>query len=171
MTYSKSAWVLVACFVLTVSNLFAQKVSGHVYIAESEIPCSYAIIQAWPCGMSFNADSQGAFQAECDFELDSLTVVFFGHKTVTIKANGRSHQDVAMYPLAVTLKTITVNAPSSPSTEIVEPKEDLIQTLNQSPGIRSLDLGAGLVQPVLRGLIGSRVVAVSYTHLTLPTKA
>ena len=36
MTYSKSAWVLVACFVLTVSNLFAQKVSGHVYIAESD---------------------------------------------------------------------------------------------------------------------------------------
>ena len=87
MTYSKSAWVLVACFVLTVSNLLAQKVSGHVYIAESQDPCSYALIQAWPCGTTFNADSHGAFHAECDTELDSLTVVFHGFKTVTVNVN------------------------------------------------------------------------------------
>ena len=160
MTYSKSAWVLVACFVLTVSNLFAQKVSGHVYIAESEDPCSYAIIQAWPCGTTFSADSHGAFRVECETELDSLIVVFHGYSTVIVKVNGRSHLDVAMQPLSVTLSSITINAPISNSTLIVEPKEDLIQTLNHTPGIRALDLGAGLVQPVIRGLMGSRVVVL-----------
>ena len=102
MTYSKSAWVLVACFVLTVTNLFAQKVSGHVYIAESEEPCSYAIIQAWPCGTTFNADSHGAFSAKCETALDSLIVVFHGYSKVIVKVNGRSHLDVAMHPLSVT---------------------------------------------------------------------
>ena len=124
MTYSKSAWVLVACFVLTVSNLFAQKVSGHVYIAESEEPCSYAIIQAWPCGTTFNADSHGAFSAECETELDSLIVVFHGYSNVIVKVNGRFHIDVAMHPLSVTLNSITINAPISNTTIIVEPKED-----------------------------------------------
>ena len=142
MTYSKSAWVLVACFVLIGSNLFAQKVSGHVYIAESHDPCSYALIQAWPCGTTFNTDSHGSFHAECDTELDSLTVVVHGFKTVTVYVNSRSHLDVAMHPLAVILSSTTVNAPRSHSTVIVEPKEDLIQTLNQTPGIRSLDLGS-----------------------------
>ena len=160
MTYSKSAWVLVACFVLTVSNLFAQKLSGHVYIAGSDEPCSYAILQAWPCGKTFNADSHGAFHAECDTELDSLTVVFHGFKTLIVNVNGRSHLDLAMHPLAVNLSSTTVNAPRSHSTVIVEPKEDLIQTLNQTPGIRALDLGSSLVQPVLRGLMGSRVVVL-----------
>lgn len=160
MTYSKSAWVLVACFVLTVSNLFAQKVSGHVYIAESENPCSYAIIQAWPCGMTFNADSQGSFHAECETEVDSLTIVFHGFKTEIVHVSGQSHLDVAMHPLSVMLNSITVNTPNSPSTVIVDSKEDLIQTFNQTPGLRALDLGAGLVQPVLRGLIGSRVVVL-----------
>ena len=160
MTYSKSAWVLVSCFVLTVSNLFAQKVSGHVYIAESETPCSYAIIQAWPCGTTFSADSHGAFHAECETALDSLTVVFHGYSTVLVNVNGRSHLDVAMHPLSVTLNSITINAPVSNTTIIIEPKEDLIQTLNHTPGIRSLDLGAGVVQPVIRGLMGSRVVVL-----------
>ena len=137
MTYSKSAWVLVACFLLTVSNLFAQKVSGHVYIAESEDPCSYAIIQAWPCGTTFHADSHGAFRAECTTALDSLTVVFHGYSTVIVKVNGRSHLDVAMHPLSVTLNSITINAPISNSTILVEPLEDLIQTLNHTPGIRA----------------------------------
>ena len=159
MTYSKSAWVMVVFIALVVNELHAQFiVNGHVYIAESEEPCSYAIIQAWPCGTTFNADSHGAFNAECDYELDSLTVVFYGFKTAIVEVNGRSHIDVPMYPLSVILNSITVTVPSSPSTIIVDPKEDLIQTLNQTPGIRALDLGAGLVQPVLRGLMGSRVV-------------
>ena len=53
--------------------------------------------------------------------------------------------DVAMHPLSVMLNSITVNTPNSPSTVIVDSKEDLIQTFNQTPGLRALDLGAGLV--------------------------
>ena len=160
MTYSKSAWVMFICLVLKASNLLAQTVSGHAYIAESEEPCSYAIIQAWPCGTTFQADYHGAFKAECETELDSLTLVFHGFKTKTITVDGKSHLDIPMCPLSVILNSITVNAPSSPSTVIITPREDLIQTLDRTPGLRSLDLGSGLVQPVLRGLMGSRVVVL-----------
>ena len=72
MTYSKSAWVLLL-FRSYGHKSVAQKVSGHVYIAESEEPCSYAIIQAWPCGTTFNADSHGAFGAKCETALDCLS--------------------------------------------------------------------------------------------------
>lgn len=160
MTYSKSAWVMAVCLLLATSNMLAQTVSGHIYIAESEAPCSYAIIQAWPCGETFQADSHGAFIAECDAELDSLTVVFHGFKTETVIIDGRSHVDVPMYPLSVILNSITIDAPSSASTVTITPKVDLIQTLERTPGLRALDLGAGLVQPILRGLMGSRVVVL-----------
>ena len=36
----------------------------------------------------------------------------------------------------------------------------LMQSLDRTPGLQSLDLGAGMVQPVVRGLFGSRVAVL-----------
>jgi iron complex outermembrane recepter protein len=148
-----------AIFIVLVANsLHAQSmVNGHVYIAETGSPCSDAIVQAWPCGTTFSTDSHGAFYAECVTELDSLTVISHGFTTMTIAVDGRSHIDIPLFSLSVDLDQITVTGKSDQTIVRLVPASDLMQTLDRSPGIRSLDLGAGLIQPVLRGLMGSRV--------------
>ena len=158
MIYPKSAWVMAALVVLVSKNVQAQSMaSGHVYVAESESPVIDALVQAWPCGVIFSTDSHGTFNVECSTELDSLTVISYGFTTVTISVVGRSVIDVPLTPLSVELNPITISGEMDQSVVRIVPTSDLMQTLDRTPGIRSLDLGAGLIQPVLRGLMGSRV--------------
>ena len=158
MIYPKSAWVMAALVVLVSKNVQAQSmVSGHVYVAETESPVIDALVQAWPCGVIFSTDSHGTFNVECSTELDSLTVISYGFTTVTISVVGRSVIDVPLTPLSVELNPITISGEMDQSVVRIVPTSDLMQTLDRTPGIRSLDLGAGLIQPVLRGLMGSRV--------------
>tara|TARA_Y100001954_G_scaffold161733_1_gene171708 strand:+ start:1790 stop:4036 length:2247 start_codon:yes stop_codon:yes gene_type:complete len=158
MTYSKSAWVMVLFTVLVFNGIHAQfMVHGHVYVAETNSPCSDAVIKAWPCGIIFSTDYKGAFSAQCDTGIDSLTVISHGFTSKTITVSGMSHIDIPLSYLSFDLNQITVLGESNSGLLPLDPTLDLMQTLDSRPGIRSLDLGSGLIQPVLRGLMGSRV--------------
>lgn len=138
-------------------------IDGHVFHAEGHFPCGDALIQAWPCGSTFTADLDGRFEASCPEGIDSVTVLAHGHAVVTALVDGRDHLDIALASLAVSLQDAAVHAQSSedvPEAEQIRNQGDLMTTLNRVAGIRSLDLGAGLVQPVLRGLVGSRVAVL-----------
>ena len=138
-------------------------IDGHVFHAEGHSPCGDALIQAWPCGSTFNADLDGRFEAFCPEGIDSVTVLAHGHAVVTVVVDDRDHLDIALESLAVSLRDAFVRAQSSedvPEGEPVRDQGDLMTTLDRVAGIRSLDLGAGLVQPVLRGLVGSRVAVL-----------
>ena len=148
------------------SAVFGQapvSIDGHVFHAEGHSPCGDALIQAWPCGSTFTADLDGRFEASCPEGIDSVTVLAHGHAVVTVLVDGRDHLDIALESLAVSLQDAAVRAQSSedvPEAERVRDQGDLMTTLDRVAGIRSLDLGAGLVQPVLRGLVGSRVAVL-----------
>ena len=158
MTYSKSAWVMVLFTVLVFNGIHAQfMVHGHVYVAETNSPCSDAVIKAWPCGIISSTDDKGAFSAQCDTGIDSLTVISHGFTSKTITVSGMSHVDIALSYLSFALNQSTVLGESNSDLLPLDPTLDLMQTLDSRPGIRSLDLGSGLIQPVLRGLMGSRV--------------
>ena len=158
MIYPKSAWVMAALVVLVSNTIQAQfSVSGHVYVADSASPLSDALVQAWPCGAIFSTDSYGTFNAECPTELDSLTVSSFGFTTVTIAFDGKSVIDISLTALRVAIDPISITGEFDQSEVRIVPTSDLMHTLDRTPGIRSLDLGAGLIQPVLRGLMGSRI--------------
>ena len=148
-----------AAFIVLVSNTIQAQssVSGHVYDAEKTSPLSDALVQAWPCGAILSTDSYGTFNVECATELDSLKVSSFGFTTVTIVLDGNSVIDVSLTPLHVEVKPITITGEIDQSVIRIVPTSDLMHTLDRTPGIRSLDLGAGLIQPVLRGLMGSRI--------------
>jgi iron complex outermembrane receptor protein len=157
---------LFLCMASAVS-LFAQSpksVDGHVFHAEDRTPCGDALIQAWPCGTTFAAGTAGRFVASCPVGIDSLTVLAHGRAMQTVRVvEGTTHYDVDLWWLAITLEDAAVQATTSE--EVAEAQEvanagDLLTTLDRVAGIRSLDLGAGLVQPVLRGLVGSRVAVL-----------
>ena len=138
-------------------------IDGHVFHAQGHSPCGDALIQAWPCGVTFTADSDGRFEASCPEGIDSLTVLAHGHAVVTAMVGGRDHVDIALESLAVSLEDAAVRAQSSEDVAEAQPipeEGDLMTMLDRVAGIRSLDLGAGLVQPVLRGLVGSRVAVL-----------
>ena len=138
-------------------------IDGHVFHAEGHSPCGDALIQAWPCGSTFTADLDGRVEAFCPEGIDSVTVLVHGHAVVTAVVDDRDHLDIALESLAVSLRDAFVRAESSedvPEGEPVRDQGDLMTTLDRVAGIRSLDLGAGLVQPVLRGLVGSRVAVL-----------
>ena len=158
--------VLLWCMAGAVS-LFAQSpksVDGHVFHAEDRTPCGDALIQAWPCGATFAAGTDGRFVASCPGGIDSLTVLAHSRAKETVRVvDGTTHYDVDLWRLAITLEDAAVQATTSE--EVAEAQEvsdtgDLLTTLDRVAGVRSLDLGAGLVQPVLRGLVGSRVAVL-----------
>ena len=157
MTYLKSVWVVLLCMLVSAISLAQTSLHGHIYSAETRIPCGDAIIQALPCGNIFSSDAKGAFIAKCSSAIDSVTVNSFGFNTVTVQVDGKTHLDIALVPLTVELSEITVSTLMEENTIVIAPKEDLMQTLDKVPGIRTLDLGAGLLQPILRGMVGSRV--------------
>ena len=157
MTYLKSVWVVSLCMLVSAKSLAQSSLHGHIYSAETRTPCGDAIIQAWPCGNTFSSNANGAFNADCSFSIDSVTVHSYGFKTVTVRVDGKSHLDIPLVPLTVEVSEITVRTLAEENTIVIAPKEDLMQTLDKVPGIRTLDLGAGLLQPILRGMVGSRV--------------
>ena len=117
---------------------------------------------AWPCGLASTTDTWGAFRVACPHGVDSLTLVSEGHHTTTVKLEGLAHVDVWLEPLGFSLSQATVSA-----VRLVEPEgqtldtPDLMRTLDDTPGLQSLDLGAGMIQPMVRGLFGSCLLYTS----------
>ena len=107
---------------------------------------------AWPCGLASTTDTWGTFRVACPHGVDSLTLVAEGHHTATVQMDGRGHVDVWLEPLGFSLSQATVSA-----VRHVEPEgqtfdaPDLMRALDTTPGLQSLDLGAGMIQPVVRG--------------------
>ena len=116
---------------------------------------------AWPCGLTSTTDAWGTFRVACPHGVDSLTLVAEGHQTSTVQMEGREHVDVWLEPLGFSLSQATVSAARH-----VEPEgqtldvPDLMCVLDNTPGLQSLDLGAGMIQPLVRGLFGSRVAVL-----------
>ena len=119
---------------------------------------------AWPCGLAVSTDAAGAFRVSCPHGIDSLTFSCVGFETQTVSAP-LEHIDVWMRELEVMLGQAKVSATRFPEWEAQTlARPDLMQALDATPGLQSLDLGPGMVQPVIRGLYGSRVaVCLLYT--------
>ena len=135
-------------------------VHGHVYHAGHLTPCTSAAVQAWPCGKTVFADEQGHFTVACSNSIDSLSVISHGHEAVVIAVNGRAHVDVELQELNVALSSVEVvslSADVEPEGIRAQQTGDVLTTLESVAGLRGLDLGAGLIQPVFRGLVGARV--------------
>jgi iron complex outermembrane receptor protein len=71
------------------------------------------------------------------------------------------HMDIWLEELQVDLgqALIATVGPSEMESQGLRSGE-LMQQLDRTPGLQSLDLGAGLIQPVIRGLYGSRVAVL-----------
>ena len=115
---------LMLCMANT-SVLFAQSpksVDGHVFHAEDRTPCGDALIQAWPCGATFAAGTDGRFEASCPAGIDSLTVLAHGRAMETVEVvEGITHYDVDLWWLAITLEDAAVQAITSE--EVAEAQE------------------------------------------------
>ena len=139
----------------------AAAVHGHVLQSSSQRPLSEVLVMAWPCGLASTTDTWGAFRVACPHGVDSLTLVSEGHHTATVQLEGRAHVDVWLEPLGFSLSQATVSAVRhvEPEGQTLDTPE-LMQALDNTPGLQSLDLGAGMIQPVVRGLFGSRVAVL-----------
>ena len=138
-------------------------VHGHVLHAPHFVPCSDAAVQAWPCGTLVFTDADGRFEAFCPGGVDSLTVMSHGHRVSGVAVNGRAHVDIELEALSVDLEHAEIDGRTSeyaPEAAQMKTRQDLLATLESVPGVRGLDLGAGLIQPVFRGLLGARVAVL-----------
>lgn len=141
----------------------ASVVHGHVYHAGYLTPCTSAAIQAWPCGKTVFADDLGHFAVACSAAIDSLSVMSHGHEAAVVVVNGRTHVDIELEALHVALSSAEVSsagAEDEPEGILAENAGDVLSTLESVSGLRGLDLGAGLIQPVFRGLMGARVAVL-----------
>ena len=135
-------------------------VEGHVLQASSSSKLPGVLVMAWPCGLATSTDAVGSFRVSCPHGIDSLTLSCVGFDTQMV-LNPSSHVDVWMEELQVVLgqASVAVNRFSESEAQIFD-EPTLMQSLDRTPGLQSLDLGAGMVQPVVRGLTGSRVAVL-----------
>ena len=135
-------------------------VEGHVLQASSSSKLPGVLVMAWPCGLATSTDALGAFRVSCPQGIDSLTLSCVGFDTQVV-VSPASHVDVWMEDLKVMLGQAQVAAnhfSESEASALDQPT--LMQALDRTPGLESLDLGAGMIQPVVRGLFGSRVAVL-----------
>ena len=119
------------------------------------------MVMAWPCGLAVSTDAAGAFRVSCPHGIDSLTFSCVGFETQIPGSAPLEHIDVWMRELEVMLGQAKVSATRFPEWEAQTlARPDLMQALDATPGLQSLDLGPGMVQPVIRGLYGSRVAVL-----------
>lgn len=132
-------------------------VEGHVLHSNSHTRLPGVLVMAWPCGLSTFTDASGGFRVTCRDGIDSLTLSCVGFDTQVVLAPA-AHEDVWMEELKVMLgqaRVAAIGLNESESQTLEQPT--LMQALDRTPGLQSLDLGAGMIQPVIRGLYGSRV--------------
>lgn len=135
-------------------------VEGHVLQASSSSKLPGVLVMAWPCGLATSTDALGAFRVSCPQGIDSLTLSCVGFDTQVV-VSPALHVDVWMEDLKVMLGQAQVAAnrfSESEASALDQPT--LMQALDRTPGLESLDLGAGMIQPVVRGLFGSRVAVL-----------
>ena len=135
-------------------------VEGHVLQASSSSKLPGVLVMAWPCGLATSTDALGAFRVSCPHGIDSLTLSCVGFDTQVVMSPS-SHVDVWMEELQVMLgqAQVAVNRFSESEASVLD-QPMLMQALDRTPGLQSLDLGAGMIQPVVRGLFGSRVAVL-----------
>ena len=156
--------VLTLCLVvlssLTGRGQTSMAVEGHVLQASSSSKLPGVLVMAWPCGLATSTDALGAFRVSCPHGIDSLTLSCVGFDTQVVMSPS-SHVDVWMEELQVMLGQAQVAAnrfTESEASALDQPT--LMQALDQTPGLQSLEPGAGMIQPVVRGLFGSRVAVL-----------
>ncbi len=139
---------------LPVSN----EINGHILRGGTQVPLQDVFVVAWPCGQSAMTDASGYFRVHCPVNIDSITCSASFFETTTVPIQGMDHLDIRLTPLEINLDQVDIEALRSPETEAqILSGPDLMQALDRTPGLQSLDLGAAMVQPVIRGLVGSRV--------------
>ena len=134
------------------------EIKGHVLRHESQIALQNVLVVAWPSGQTTTTNRSGFYQILCPSGIDSITCTASFFQTSTVSARGRDHIDIWLTPLEVHLDQVAIETTRSPELEALRISgPDLMRALDQTPGLQSLDLGDAMVQPVIRGLLGSRV--------------
>lgn len=140
-----------------VAQVQTRVVEGHALHASSNTPLPGITVLAWPCGQSAQTDADGLFRIECSTPIDSITASGFGLSTQTVQVL-HDHVNIRLSELRVAVGEALVEGARWDELESqgMEPR-GLMQALDRTPGLQSLDLGGGMVQPVIRGLYGTRV--------------
>ena len=135
-------------------------IEGHVLHASLQSKLPGVLVVAWPCGLATATDASGAFRVACPHGIDSLSVSCVGFETQSVLASA-DHLDVWLNPLNVDLDQAMVATVRTLEMEAASlSRAPLLEALDATPGLQSLDLGAGMIQPVIRGLFGARVVVL-----------
>ena len=166
-TYAMPNWALVWCalFIMLCVHSMAQNVTntmveGHILHATTQQKLPGVLIMALPCGLAASSDAAGAFRVSCPHGVDTIAVSCLGYSSQRVAVTD-GHVDVWLEELKVELGqayVATVGLSEMESQAL--PSDELMQQLDRTPGLQSLDLGAGMIQPVIRGLYGSRVVVL-----------
>ena len=139
-------------------NVSFSEINGHILRTESQIPVQGVFLVAWPCGETTVTDQFGFYQIECPLGIDSITCTASFFETQTVLSGTSDHLDIWLTPLEVQLDLVAIESLRSPEPEAQRlVGRDLMRELDRTPGLQSLDLGDAMMQPVVRGLLGSRV--------------
>jgi iron complex outermembrane receptor protein len=170
---------LMAAFIVVIMfgfNLQAQTLSGQVKDAESLENIPFAKVYILELELGTVADSSGKFSFSVPLpETVRLRISSIGYESAIVRANSGA-RDLTVYVYAKHMEIEEVIVSGNQSTlqkfNVIHvetrklsdlssiPGTNLMQSLEQIPGVYNASTGTGISKPVIRGMQGMRVVTM-----------
>lgn len=141
-------------------------VSGKVTDAFNNLPIEGATVAILNTNIGTFTDSTGFFSF-CHIETNkqyTIKIDYLGYESDSIIVNTNTDKilNIRLKPTSIALKTVTHTAAIQERNKIFDkPEPNLFQLLNLTPGTATMNIGAGISKPVIRGLSLNRVAVVN----------
>lgn len=163
-------------FVLTIfatTYLYSQEtytLSGIITDKETGVFIPSAGISIQNSSVGVFTDSIGHYEL-CHLQKGeyTLSINYIGYKNETIRIDLNSDQqlDIKLTPTDIALKEIEVNTTATAKVRIIRgPEKDnmdanFLKILNNLPGATTMNIGAGVSKPVIRGFSANRLTVIN----------
>lgn len=156
------------CLILQMNAQQTNKISGKITDKYNGNGIENAAISILGTDIGVFTDSVGYYEL-CHLPSNKykLQINNIGYKndTIAVTLNRNMTLDIQLEPSDIALNEIIVNAKSRPEVTIIKntidkPDADFNKLLNVLPGVTTMNIGAGISKPVIRGLGYNRVAVI-----------
>lgn len=156
------------CFAVQIIAQQTNKISGKITDKYNGNSIENVAVSIWGTDIGVLSDSTGYYEL-CHLPGNKYTLqinnIGYKNDTISVILNKDLVLDIRMDPSDIALSEIVVNAKSRAEVTIIKntidrPDADFNKLLNVLPGVTTMNIGAGVSKPVVRGLSYNRVAVI-----------
>lgn len=168
--------LLLLCTVLLPLSAQTELIKGKVCDAQSKAYLQYARVQLVPSNRQLSTDQEGRLSLDTTgVSNERIIIEHIGYQTYTAKISQlKNNFHIHLTPVNIALNELTITAKSHHTLQNISlptkslgrnfiqknSANSLSQTLSKIAGISSMDIGAGMSKPLVRGMGFNRLAVV-----------